>query len=205
MRDVMRERMPQFLRRKPVYRVLMVLLLGLLVWCSFLSLHIWRVAHAAAPRNADVAIVLGAAVWGDKPSPGLAERLDKAIWLYRQKYAPRILVSGGLGIGKQVAEADAMKRYLMEQGIPEEDILTEDQSHDTRENLMYSKQVMEKHQLHTALIVSHGYHLARAMDIAQTMQLTAYPVNVDSHVLFLPYHFGREILAYTYWLLVKSG
>ncbi|MCK9907436.1 YdcF family protein, partial [Frankia sp. Cpl3] len=64
-----------------------------------------EVEKAAVPRKADVAIVLGAAVWDGGPSPGLKERLNEALLLYKQQYVPYLIVSGGLGDGKEVDEA----------------------------------------------------------------------------------------------------
>lgn len=191
------------MRQRPWIRALFLIVAAGIVWSLYVVLHICQISQTANPRKADVAIVLGAAVWVDRPSPGLRERLDLALWLYQQHYVPKLLVSGGLSEGKRIAEADAMKQYLLDNGVPREDILTEDQSHDTYQNLKNSKQVMEQHQLHSALIVSHGYHLARALDIAQTIQLQADPVRVDSHVLFIPYYYAREVLAYSYWQLEK--
>jgi uncharacterized SAM-binding protein YcdF (DUF218 family) len=183
--------------------LLIVVLALILIWFGYVLWKISQVEKAAKPRKADVAIVLGAAVWGEQPSPGLRERLNQALTLYRRGYAPYLLVTGGLGEGKKVDEATVMKRYLVEQGVPEERILLENQAHDTYENLQFSKQLMEQHDLRTALIVSHGYHLARALEMAQSLDMTAYPVGVDSHVLLIPYHKTREVLAYTKWHLSR--
>ncbi|MGD8188461.1 YdcF family protein [Brevibacillus ginsengisoli] len=185
-------------------RALLLIAVAGLIWSAYVVQHIWKVAHSAVPHKADVAIVLGAAVWGDQPSPGLKERLNKSLWLYQQKFVPKILVSGGLGNGKPISEAAAMKQYLLAKGVPEEAILIEDQSHDTYQNLLNSKQIMERHQLQTALIVSHEFHLARAVDIARTLQMKADPVLVDSQVLSIPYYYAREVLAYTYWQFNKT-
>jgi len=182
--------------------VLLVLIL-LVIWFSYVWWNISRTEKAAIPRQADVAIVLGAAVWGEHPSPGLRERLNLALSLYREGYVPYLLVSGGLGEGKTVHEATVMKRYLKEQGVPEERILLENQARNTYENLLYSQRLMAQHQMESALIVSHGYHLARAMAIAKTLGIPAHPVGAKSHVLVIPYHKTREALAYTKWHLSR--
>lgn len=182
-----------------------LLLLGMLLlicgWIGYVWMQILQVNQQAGPQQADVAIVLGAAVWGDRPSPGLRERLDTALQLYREGYVPRIIVSGGLGEGKLLSEAAVMREYLIAQGIPAEAILIEDQATSTYENLLFSKALMEQHGLKTALIVSHTYHLARAIDMAAELGIAAHPVGAASHVLNLPYHTTRETLAYTLWKL----
>lgn len=185
-------------------RTLLALLSAGILWSVYCVQYFWYVSTNATPRQADVAIVLGAAVWGDKPSPSLRERLDKAVQLYEEKYTSMIIVSGGLGDGKQIDEATAMQRYLVEQGVPESAILTEKQSRDTVQNLTFSKQIMSDHQMNSALIVSHGFHLARSVEIARTVGIDAFPIAVETHVLFVPYFYAREVLAYTVWLLEKT-
>jgi uncharacterized SAM-binding protein YcdF (DUF218 family) len=189
--------------KKRFLMLLIVCFSGGLIWFGFVLWRISQVEKQAAPRPADVMIVLGAAVWGELPSPGLRERLDQALSLYRQGYAPYLIVTGGLGEGKTIDEATVMKRYLVEHGVPAERILLENKARDTYENLLYSKALMDEHSLHTALIVSHGYHLARATEIAETLGITAYPVKVESHVLLIPYYKTREVLAYTKWHLSR--
>lgn len=180
-------------------KVMLPVLAGILVWSGFVVYRIAQVERSAKPRQADVAIVLGAAVWGEQPSPGLRERLEKALWLYREGYVPYLIVSGGVGPGKPISEAEAMRRWLEEQGIPGERILMEDRARSTYENLAFSRAIMERHGFRTALVVSHGYHLARAVEMARSLGMQVHPVAVETQVLFVPYHTGREVLAYTKW------
>lgn len=179
------------------------LLLIVIIWFGTTLHRINEVEQQAALHKADVAIVLGAAVWGEEPSPSLTERLNLALAMYQQNYVPKLIVSGGLGDGEQVAEAVAMQRYLLQKGVPERDILLDDKSRTTFENLVNSKQLMVKNGFSSALIVSHGYHLARAVDIAASLDMTVFPVAAESHVLFIPYHKAREVLAYTKWKVMS--
>lgn len=178
-------------------------LLIVLVWSGLAIHRVNEVERQAAPHQADTAIVLGAAVWGEEPSPGLTERLDLAFTMYQEKYVRKLIVSGGVGAGKKIAEAIAMQRYLVQKGIPERDILIEDQSHSTFENLVNSKQIMVENGFSTALVISHGYHLARAVDISATLGMTVFPVGAESRTLFIPYHKAREVLAYTKWKVMS--
>ncbi|UFJ41554.1 YdcF family protein [Brevibacillus humidisoli] len=171
----------------------------LFLWCGYVLYQIHLAERTATPRKADVAIVLGAAVWGDRPSPGLRERLDKAYWLYEQGYTPYLLVTGGVGEGTELSEAMVMKQYLTEKGVPQEKILTEDRSTSTYENLRNSLPMLEQHHFETTCIVSHGYHLARALDMAESLEINAYPVAAQTSTLNILYHKTREVLAYTKW------
>lgn len=188
-------------RGRILIRALAVLLAIAGCWTGYLLWKMERTIQEAVPRQADVAIILGAAVWGDRPSPGLRERLDGALELYREGYVPYLLVSGGLGEGKTSTEAAVMRNYLMEQGVPEEHILLEHRARDTYENLKFSREIMRENGLSRALVVSHDYHLARAIDIARRLEIDASPVGVTSHVLYGPFHIAREVLAFTKWHL----
>ena len=179
---------------------LLLLICGvLLAWITYVLYRMRVVERNAAPRRADVAIVLGAAIWGEQPSPGLRERLDMAVWLFEQGYTPYLIVTGGVGKGQSVSEAVVMKRYLVERGVPAEKVLTEDRSTTTYENLRNSIPLLKRHRFATACIVSHGYHLARALNIAAMLQIHAFPVAAPTSALNLYYHTAREVLAYTKW------
>lgn len=179
-----------------------VMLLGL-IWSGYNWYRIEQTIEKANARHATVGIVLGAAVWGEGPSPGLRERLEQAVTLYEEGYVSKLLVTGGLGEGKTITEAAVSRNYLVAKGIPEEDILLESKSTSTYENLLYGQQILEEHHIQDALIISHDYHLARAMVMADSLGIVASPVGTTSHVLFGPYHKAREVLALTYWELSR--
>lgn len=189
-------------RKKLLLSFASVLLAGA-SWAGYNVYLIEKTIREAVPSQADVGIVLGAAVWGERPSPGLRERLDYALWLYKEGYVEYLLVTGGLGEGKKVTEAFAMQQYLLEQGVPAEAILLEDKATSTYENLLYSQQVMDSVQLKSALVISHDYHMARAKTIADDLELSAAAVGVQSRVLYSPYHKGREILALAHWQVTR--
>ncbi|MGN7471060.1 YdcF family protein [Brevibacillus sp. SAFN-007a] len=197
----MEKRRPQIrnmFSRKGRRALLVVMLLGG-IWFSYQWQRIAQMAEQAAPRHADVGMVLGAAVWGEGPSPGLRERLEQAVRLYQDGYVSTLLVTGGLGEGKTKTEAEVSRDYLVAHGIPAERILLENQSTSTYENLLYSQQVFDDYRMQHVLIISHDYHLARAMTMAESLGWNASAVGVHSDVLFGPYHRGREVLALTYW------
>lgn len=184
--------------RRVLLCLVVVITLGI-AWSSYAWQQIDQTIQKAIPRCADVGIVLGAAVWGEGPSPSLRERLDGALALYEEGYVPYLLVSGGLGEGKKVTEAAVMRDYLIAHGVPSEHILLEPRATNTYENLLFSQQVMEMYDLHDAIVISHDYHLARAVAMAESLGMNVSPFGVQSQVLFGPYHRGREVLALTYW------
>ncbi|HIU48873.1 MAG TPA: YdcF family protein [Candidatus Avimonoglobus intestinipullorum] len=122
----------------------------------------------------DAAIILGAATYNGTVSPVYRERINHGIALYKEGYAGKLIVTGGVGAGNTVSDAAAAKQYALSQGVPPADIYTEDASAITQENLVYAKNIMEAHQLHTALIVSDPLHMKRAMLLARDAGITAY-------------------------------
>ena len=124
--------------------------------------------------EADVAIVLGAATSDGGVSPVYRERLNHGIFLYQQGIVEKIIVTGGQAEGNEQSDAYRAKQYVMSQGIPEEDILTEDKSTITQENLENTRAIMDEAGYQTAVIVSDPLHMKRAMLMAGNAGIEAY-------------------------------
>lgn len=151
--------------------------------------------HKESQQQREVGIVLGAALWNGVPSPALKERCNKAMELFRRGQVKYLLLSGGLE-SEQRSEAVAMQQYLVEHGIPKDRLLLEDQSTDTRENLLFSRKILTKQQMTQAYLITHDYHLARAILYAKQAGLSVEPVPVHSKVLWpMAYYKTRECLA----------
>jgi len=183
-------------------------LLALFVWCGSLFVVINRFEgepREGLPAQADVGIVLGASLWDNKPSPGLIERLDQALSLYRSHVFGRFIVTGGLDAGGAVlTEAEGMRNYLLQQGVPADRIVVEPSATSTYENLKFSQIIMRERGWRTAVIVTHQYHGSRSLDIAEALHYERPQVSVThSKVMNMAYHRSREVLAYTKWLLQK--
>ena len=131
------------------------------------------VGQLTKPAPADVMIVLGSRVIGGEPGPMLRLRLEEALRLYAQGLAPVIIVSGARGADEEIAEAFAMREYLVKHGVPGERILTEDASYSTYQNLANSQALMASHGYRTALIVSNASHIHRSLVLARELGLEA--------------------------------
>jgi uncharacterized SAM-binding protein YcdF (DUF218 family) len=125
--------------------------------------------------KADAAIVLGAAVWGNEPSPVFRERINHAIHLYQKGDIRTIIFTGGVGESNEPAEAIVGKRYAQARKVKQTDILTETQSRTTHQNLKNALTVAASHQLTKFLIVSDPLHMKRAVLMARDMGMDAYP------------------------------
>ena len=131
----------------PDARHVVVFLLGLFtlegLWVSFtfvaLLLYSWIYRILPRRRQYDYIIIHGAGLDGPRPTPLLAGRIDKALELWKKQHQHgKFVVSGGQGADEIVSEAQAMRDYLLEKGVPAAAILMEDKSTTTWENLRYS-------------------------------------------------------------------
>jgi uncharacterized SAM-binding protein YcdF (DUF218 family) len=187
-------------------RTLWLLLLAgglLFVWWSAVSVYAYSRRDEA--RQADAAIVLGAAVFGDRPSPVLRERINHALSLYDAGYVDKIIFTGGLGMTGRLTEAEASAAYARSQGVPAEAILIETTSTNTRENLRNARLVAAENGLQTFLIVSTPYHMKRAVAIAGDLSMEVYPSPTRTIRWISSYTmtraFVQEVLSYMLYLL----
>ena len=125
-------------------------------------------------KEADSAIILGAALTKDGVSPVFRERINHGIWLYNNKYVKKLIITGGYGEGSYKSDAYVGKKYAESQKIPSKDILIEESSKATEENLKNAKAIMDDNRLSTALIVSDPLHMKRAMLLAHKANINCY-------------------------------
>lgn len=145
-----------------------------LVVIGYSAWSIYAYGNTLSTLHSDAAIVLGAAAWGNQPSPVFRERINHAIDLYKAGYARKLIFTGGKGEDNEPAEAIVAQDYAMAKGIPATDILTETHSRTTLQNLYYAKQVAMERQLTKFLIVSDPLHMKRSVLMARDMGLDAY-------------------------------
>lgn len=195
-------------KRKPLlllFRIASWLVVLGIVWVGYM---LWLINSTAIPESlpkADAAIVLGAALWNDQPSPGLKERLDHAYKLYKEGTVDKFILTGGLDHnGSTLTEAEGMRRYLIARGIPQQKLLLEPKATSTYENLLYSNTIAKEEQFKKIIIVTHDYHASRAKDIAEYVGIRE-PIMApfESQVLKPVYNETREVLAYSKWMADK--
>ena len=126
-------------------------------------------------KDVDCILILGAGIWGDKPSPMLQDRLDEGIKLYNEGIAPKIIMSGDHG-REEYDEVNIMKEYAIEQGVPSEDIFMDHAGFSTYESIYRAKEIFDADNI---VIVTQEYHLYRALYIADKLNINAYGVNSD--------------------------
>ena len=151
-------------RRKPVWllALLAAVLAALLSFAVLLGV-VLSGAHDSITGEPKVMVILGCKVesWG--PSILLQDRLDKALDYLEDHPDLTVVVSGGQGPDEHQSEAQCMYDYLTDHGVDSDQILLEDQSHNTWENIRFTQALLEREGIDTSqmLVVSNGFHLTR--------------------------------------------
>lgn len=183
------------MKMKLVKKLLAVFLLIVLSLVVYINGNILYSAKYFHPEKSDVIIVLGCQIWGLSPSWSLEYRLQKALDLYNDGFAPYVIVSGGQGADEEATEASVMKKWLKEKGVAEAKILEEGKSTDTFENLSFSKSIMEGNNFRKALIVTNDFHIYRSLRLAKklSMEASGGPAPTVRHLK--AYYYFREMLS----------
>lgn len=164
--------MRRFIKR--TLKLFGIVLLSLFGFTAFNGWQVYDYAHRSQPEtSADAVMVLGAAAWGDNPSPVFKERINHGITLYREKKVKKLIFTGGAIKSGFATEAQVAKRYAMKHGVPAEDIIMDTESHSTYENLVNTRTLMKQHQINSIVIVSDAPHLARAQAMATGLGIPA--------------------------------
>lgn len=142
-------------------------------------------------KNYPFIVILGCGLLeGNRISPLLMQRCEIAIRLYHAE--PRkIVVSGGKGKDESISEALAMKNYLMKQGFDEHEIIIEDQSSNTLENISFTSKLIGN----SFTIVTSDYHRSRVFILSKINKLTCNISTSHSIFYFKIYAMAREYFA----------
>ncbi|HIK08346.1 MAG TPA: YdcF family protein [Trichormus sp. M33_DOE_039] len=161
--------------KKWLVLTLLALMSALLLAIASTAMSIYLYGNHTQNLKADAAIVLGAAVWGEEPSPVFRERINHAINLYKNGDVNQIIFTGGVGDQNEAAEAIVGKNYAIQQGVKTDDILIETLSRTTQQNLKNAGAIVSHHKLTKCLIVSDPLHLKRAVLMARDLGIDAHP------------------------------
>lgn len=156
-----------------IFIILIVLILGTNFFVIFTTKkNILSEEQVSSNSDIDCILVLGAGVWQNKPSHMLEDRLLQAVSLYKNNVASKIIVSGDHG-QEDYDEVNVMKSFLIEHGIPSEDIFMDHAGFSSYDSIYRAKEIFKVKKL---VIVTQKYHLYRSIYIAKSLSLTAYGV-----------------------------
>ena len=196
------------MRRKyrKIYAAAVILIILAVIYIITNAVSIWVFGNTDEKTKSDVAIILGASTYNGEASPVYKERINHGIELYNEDYVDKLIVTGGIGKGSDISDAESAKNYAVMCGIPENAVFVEDKSAITQENLENSKIIMDENNLKTAIIVSDPLHMRRAMLLAKDAGITSYssPTKTTKYVTFktkFPF-LAREVffyIGYKWW------
>jgi uncharacterized SAM-binding protein YcdF (DUF218 family) len=160
--------------------------------------------------RADAVVVFGAAQYNGVPSPVFKARLDHAFDLEELGLAPLVITTGASGGDPIFTEAGVGRDYLIQQGLAEEKIVADPNSHTTYESLHAVAEILKQRHAHSYIAVSDGFHLYRIRVVSESMGLKAYgspapdsPIEAASYLRTL--HSLREMLVMSLWYTGLHG
>lgn len=148
--------------------VIAVVALVCIILFWILCLGVLRGMTWKGSEDLDYVVVLGAQVKGDAPSRALTKRLVKAYEYAEENVDTILILSGGQGSGENITEAKCMKDWLVSEGVSEDRMILEEQSTDTKENLLFSDQMTSCAKKRTG-ILSNNFHVFRAVRLAEKL------------------------------------
>jgi len=148
------------------------------------------------PAGDTTVIVLGARVDGYRPSLILQLRLEAARAYMDENSDSVAVLSGGLGGSAYISEAEAMKRWLVANGVCESRLFLEDRSTNTYENITFSQAIITENGLpQNVVIATDGFHMLRAHNLARQAGLSPSAAPSRTPLRLLPFYWVREIAA----------
>jgi uncharacterized SAM-binding protein YcdF (DUF218 family) len=181
-----------------IVSVAVTLVLGYLS-LAFVCFLLSSIVYARAPRRrrVDFVVVLGSRLIRSTVPPLLASRLNRAKALFDAEVGrggdPLIITSGGQGADEDMPEARAMADYLIAAGVPEERIVTEEESATTEQNLRNSKEIMaDRKPGYQSVVVTNNFHAFRAALTARRLGVDGQVVGSRTALYYIPSATIRE-------------
>lgn len=188
--------------KKIVLRVITILISIILISFIIIEGLIIIEGRKISTKKVDYVIVLGARLYGDKPSPALLERLSVAREYLTDNNGIKVVVSGGQGSDEYISEAKAMENYLADNGIEKDRIILEDRSTTTFENLKFSlnkiRELDDKENI-SVLIATNRYHVFRSKLLAKRLGVIPYGLPAKTPPTTVLFSYVRE-----YFAVIKS-
>ena len=165
-----------------IWKLLLVIVaLGAVTGLSVLTAVCVCAGMEYRTEPSDCIIVLGAHVWEDgRLSNALTYRCEAALEAWKKGIAPTIIVCGAQGRGEPSTEAEAMRGWMLEHGVPEDRVILEPESVNTLQNLTNARDIMASRGYRTAAVCTNNYHLRRALWLARDVGIEATGIAAPS-------------------------
>lgn len=150
--------------------IVALLVFALAIWMSFV-VAIVDSGRRDEAQHADAIVVLGAAQYEGKPSPVLKARLDHAAELWARGLAPRMIVTGGRGVGDTTSEAAVGMRYLVQRGVPADSIAMDVEGLTTSQSMEAVRRLLGAKSYPAVILVSDPFHMLRLSILARRLHM----------------------------------
>lgn len=151
---------------KSVFKIILASALIIAAYPGWLAFQVWEQSRDDEVYYADAIVVLGAAQYNGRPSPVFKARLNQAAYLFNEGLADTVIVTGGKQPGDTFTEAAAGAKYLTEEGVPPNQILSETEGLTTLESLKNVWNLVQDRSIEKVLLVSDPMHSERIKRIA---------------------------------------
>ncbi|HEY5533666.1 MAG TPA: YdcF family protein [Ignavibacteria bacterium] len=163
---------------------IVVLLIGVLFSFTLYQVYYFKddvSTYYDGTKRANAGVVLGAAVWGgNRPSPILRERINKAFEIYEKKYVPKLVLTGG-GSPNEMSEGEVAKNELIKYGVDKNNLFVEDKSNSTFEQILFVRdKLYKKNRWDKIILVSDNYHLFRSSEICRFNGMNVDCISTDT-------------------------
>ena len=185
-------------KKRKINRMIKIMIIGIIIlMIAIFSLNIYVVnntkneivkeENVSNIEGVDCILILGAGIWGDKPSPMLEDRLKEGIVLYKQGTTKKIIMSGDHS-REDYDEVKIMKEYAESEGVPSEDIFMDHAGFSSYDSVYRAKEIFGVQKM---IIVTQKYHLYRSLYVAKKLGIEAY--GIESNLRTYPGQVFREI------------
>lgn len=178
-----------------VFRGILCLILCVFVFTEAILAYNGKVEYKG---KLDYIVVLGAGIKGRTMLSTQYERVQRAMKYVKDNPNVKIVVSGGKGYGESITEAEAMKEYLLNKGVKSENIIVEDKSKNTFQNLKNTKGILDKLSNGKSMkvgVVTSSFHITRARLLGKRVGLELYGIPAPIKTLLIPQCYVREFFA----------
>jgi len=125
-----------------------------------------------------VAVVFGAEVKKDgTPSAALRDRVETAVALYKKDKVEKLLMSGDNSF-VDYNEPESMRQYAISLGVPDSDIVLDYAGRRTYDTCYRAKEIFG---VYSAILVTQGFHLPRAIFLCNSFGVDAVGVKADNY------------------------
>lgn len=185
-------------KKRKINRMIKIMIISIIIlMIAIFSLNIYVVnntkneivkeENVSNIEGVDCILILGAGIWGDKPSPMLEDRLKEGITLYKKGTIKKIIMSGDHS-REDYDEVKIMKEYAESEGVPSEDIFMDHAGFSSYDSVYRAKEIFGVQKM---IIVTQKYHLYRSLYIAKKLGIEAY--GIESNLRTYPGQVFREI------------